>query len=80
MEPHSKYTKTNAVTERLVNRFFDAIAGLIRPLHVTHALEVGCGKGFSTQRLRRILPASTALEAWLMLIRAGSSSAVLAVR
>ena len=58
-----KYTRSNWLTRRLLDDFFRAVADLIERLEVRSALEVGCGEGFSTQRLRRMLPATVAFEA-----------------
>ncbi|MHC4697350.1 MAG: class I SAM-dependent methyltransferase [Planctomycetota bacterium] len=58
-----KYTKTNFITRRMIDRFFDVIGDLVRNLDMTSAVEIGCGEGYSTQRLREILPESVRLEA-----------------
>ncbi len=52
----SKYTKTNFVSRRLIDGFYRTIEAMVRPLGIQSALEVGCGEGFSTMRLRQILP------------------------
>ena len=58
-----KYTQANALTRRLLNRFFLAIGKLLEELEVESALEIGCGFGFSTARLREMLAPEVALEA-----------------
>jgi 2-polyprenyl-3-methyl-5-hydroxy-6-metoxy-1,4-benzoquinol methylase len=52
----SKYTRTNPLTRFLLNGFFDAVEKLVRRANPRRVLEVGCGEGFSTQRLRAMLP------------------------
>jgi len=60
---HTKYTKTNSLSTRLLDGFFGQLEGLIRPLELHTVLEAGCGEGFSTTRLRKLLPAEVAFEA-----------------
>jgi SAM-dependent methyltransferase len=43
--------------------YFKAFAELAAGLEIESAFEPGCGEGFSTQRIRKILPASVRLEA-----------------
>jgi len=52
----SKYTRTNPLTSFLLNGFFGAVEKLVRRANPRRVLEVGCGEGFSTQRLRAMLP------------------------
>ncbi len=59
----SKYTDTNFITGRLLDGYFDAVARLLSGLDMKSALEIGCGEGFSTERLRAILPAGASFEA-----------------
>jgi SAM-dependent methyltransferase len=59
----SKYTRTNFVTRRLLDGFFGRMEELLAGLDLSSAFEIGCGEGFSTQRLRQMLPAPVALEA-----------------
>lgn len=59
----SKYTKGNFVTRRLLGGFFAAVQDSITGLPIGSAVEVGCGEGFSTARLRDMLPAAATLEA-----------------
>lgn len=59
----SKYTRTNAVTRRLVGGFFDALGEAVRTTQgVASALEVGCGEGVSTEKIRAMLPAGALLH------------------
>lgn len=61
---HEKYKKTNAVTRRLLDGFFGAIGQCVAPLDgIATAFEAGCGEGYSTARLRGMLPAGTRFEA-----------------
>lgn len=62
-EPHGKYTRTNIITRRLIGCFFDAVRELTDMTGASSALEVGCGEGFSTRRLRAILPPDVPFEA-----------------
>lgn len=62
----TKYVKTNFITRRLLGGFFDGIGALLREPgldSVRSAMEVGCGEGFSTQKLRGLLPAAASLRA-----------------
>jgi 2-polyprenyl-3-methyl-5-hydroxy-6-metoxy-1,4-benzoquinol methylase len=59
----SKYTQTNAITRRLLDGFFHAVGDSVSGLDVKNALEAGCGEGFSTQRLRDMLPPGATLRA-----------------
>ena len=62
----TKYVKTNFITRRLLGGFFDGIGDLLRQPGleaVRSAMEVGCGEGFSTQKLRGLLPAAASLRA-----------------
>ncbi len=59
----SKYTSSGRIGRRLIDRYFACVGEMISGLDVRTALEVGCGEGFSTQRLRRLLPSSVAFEA-----------------
>ena len=55
----TKYVKTNAITRKLLAGFFNGIGELLREPglnEVRSAIEVGCGEGFSTQKLRELLP------------------------
>ncbi len=51
----SKYTKAGPVASWLIDRFFDGVADLACRVAPAEVLEVGCGEGFSTIRLARIL-------------------------
>ena len=60
----SKYTRTNAVTRRLVGGFFDALGRAVSSVeNVGSAFEVGCGEGVSTEKIKRMLPAGALLHA-----------------
>ncbi len=59
----TKYTQGNFVTRWMINGFFSVVDRMISPLKMSSALEIGCGEGFSTQRLRMMLPASVSFEA-----------------
>ncbi|MCK5044588.1 class I SAM-dependent methyltransferase [Candidatus Parcubacteria bacterium] len=50
-----KYLKYNFVVRKLMDNFFQSISRIIFDLEIKSALEVGCGPGFSTQRLTKIL-------------------------
>jgi 2-polyprenyl-3-methyl-5-hydroxy-6-metoxy-1,4-benzoquinol methylase len=58
-----KYTQGNFITRRLLGGFFGCMERLVAPLKIASALEVGCGEGFSTQRLKRMLPDGASFEA-----------------
>ncbi|MEK7704259.1 MAG: class I SAM-dependent methyltransferase [Myxococcota bacterium] len=58
-----KYTKTNAVTRRLLDGFYGGVTSLLGMTDAASVLEVGCGPGFSTERLVRALPEGTRIEA-----------------
>lgn len=53
-----KYTGSGLIGRVLLARFFRAVASLVKECEVRSALEVGCGAGFSTERLRAIFPAA----------------------
>src|SRR4051794_18716634 len=62
----TKYVKTNAITRRLLAGFFNGIGELLcEPglSEVRSAIEVGCGEGFSTQKLRGLLPREASFRA-----------------
>lgn len=62
----TKYVQTNFITRRLLGGFFNGIGELLREPSVgdvRSAFEVGCGEGFSTQRLREMLPPAASLRA-----------------
>ena len=63
-----KYTESGKVGGVLVNNYFKSVQRLIsyipqNELENTQVLEVGCGPGFSTQRLLNLLPRSVKLSA-----------------
>lgn len=52
----------------LINNYFKAVGELFAATELPYrsrvrAIEIGCGEGFSTQRLRRLLPENVALQA-----------------
>lgn len=62
----TKYVKTNFVTRKLLGGFFNGIGELLREpglSDVRSAIEVGCGEGFSTQKLREMLPRDATFRA-----------------
>jgi len=64
----AKYAGSNPISVGLLNRYFDAVQKLTtsavaaRP-ELSSALEIGCGEGHSTARLRGILAPNVAFEA-----------------
>jgi len=59
-----KYTKQGRISRILINGYFHAVQKLITHIDPIHsALEIGCGEGFSTARLRQLLPAGTHFSA-----------------
>ena len=59
----TKYTKTNFISRALLDGFFSSLAELTSGIAATRVLEVGCGEGFSTERLRGMLPPRAELRA-----------------
>ena len=60
----TKYTSSNPVSRRLVGGFFDALARAVGSTErVKRVLEVACGEGVSTKRLRGMLPPDAELRA-----------------
>jgi 2-polyprenyl-3-methyl-5-hydroxy-6-metoxy-1,4-benzoquinol methylase len=52
----NKYTRTNVVTRRLLGGFFSALGEAVATTDgVASALEVGCGEGVSTEKIRAML-------------------------
>jgi SAM-dependent methyltransferase len=64
-----KYTEEGQgkIGRKLLDNYFKSVASLIDASGVTdkkmRAIEIGCGEGFSTQRLRNMLPSNVDLEA-----------------
>lgn len=65
-----KYTEEGQgkIGGRLLDGYFESVAGLVDASGVTSrakvtAIELGCGEGFSTLRLRQMLPKNVKLEA-----------------
>ncbi len=59
----SKYLTRNPVAQWLINAFYQSAHSMLRGIDPSSVLEVGCGEGFSTARLRQMLPSSTMFEA-----------------
>ena len=60
----SKYVRSNVITRRLLSGFFDALGQAVSTVGgVTSALEVGCGEGVSTEKIKRMLPPAALLHA-----------------
>ena len=65
---YHKYTEEGAgkIGSKLLDGYFKAVKELIDEVDLPQkasALEIGCGAGFSTKRLNRMLPKDTTLEA-----------------
>lgn len=62
-----KYDNQGLVANKLVNNYFKAVYRLHKKIpsksKINNSLEIGCGEGFSTKRLREILPSTTNFEA-----------------
>ena len=59
----SKYARQNVITRRLVGGFFDALGQAVASVDgVRSALEVGCGEGVSTEKIKKMLPPGTMLH------------------
>lgn len=62
-----KYTKEGAglLGAKLLNGYFGAVEQLVGKANIKegNALEIGCGAGFSTKRLNKMLPGGVKLEA-----------------
>lgn len=60
-----KYTDANPIARILVDGFFNSVFTLIRALPPTcnDFLEIGCGAGYSTQRIQRVLPEGARFQA-----------------
>jgi ubiquinone/menaquinone biosynthesis C-methylase UbiE len=59
----TKYVNQNALTRKLLAGFFGAVNACVSGRAIHSALEVGCGEGFSTMRLREMLPPGAHLRA-----------------
>src|SRR5688572_13401867 len=61
----SKYTEAGRVGQLLLNRFYHTVGRLVRNCegHLNSALEIGAGEGFSTEKIRPLLPAAAHFEA-----------------
>lgn len=64
---HHKYTEEGSglIGSKLLDGYFDAVQSLVNEADLKggKALEVGCGAGFSTKRLKKMLPSKVELEA-----------------
>lgn len=60
-----KYTKSGRIGGWLINRFYGVINEFVRKCatETKTVLEIGVGEGFSTQRIRQMLPRDVRLEA-----------------
>ncbi len=58
-----KYEESNPIARLLLDGFYGGVAALLRQARAREALEVGCGEGFSTARVRDLLPADVTLRA-----------------
>jgi len=60
-----KYTETGKIGELLLNQYFKAVYKLQSKIEkeIESAHEIGCGEGFSTKRLRDMLPKTAMLTA-----------------
>ncbi|RMG94676.1 MAG: methyltransferase domain-containing protein [Deltaproteobacteria bacterium] len=59
----SKYTQAGPVGAFLIDRFFDGVFDLLGRVRPRSVLEVGCGEGFSTERLAAHLGPDVRFEA-----------------
>lgn len=59
----TKYVNQNSLTRKLLAGFFGAVSASISGRPIQSALEVGCGEGFSTMRLREMLPPGAHMRA-----------------
>lgn len=63
---HGKY-ESGRIGQKLVDGYFQAVERLLKSTQIRHegqrAIEIGCGPGFSTMRIRRFLDGNVQLEA-----------------
>jgi 2-polyprenyl-3-methyl-5-hydroxy-6-metoxy-1,4-benzoquinol methylase len=59
----SKYTEERGVARKLLDGFFRSVNDCVADTTAQSAIEVGCGEGFSTQRLRKMLSPSASFRA-----------------
>ncbi len=50
---YKKHTHTNPLQRLLLENFFKTLVSIIRPLSVRSILDVGCGEGFTLNRLQQ---------------------------
>lgn len=62
-----KYKNQGIVATKLVDNYFKAVAKLLQKIpsdaSITNSLEIGCGEGYSTLKLRELLSSSINFEA-----------------
>ncbi len=46
-----KHTSKNTLQQFLINNFYNSLIKVVTPLHVKNVLDVGCGEGFSLNKL-----------------------------
>lgn len=59
----TKYLKTNVLSRWLLGGFFGNLSLMLKKAQPSSVLEVGCGEGFSTIQMRKILGPQVHLEA-----------------
>ncbi len=57
-----KYLEANPISRALVDGFYDNVFDLVARARAEDVVEVGCGEGFSTEKLRAFLPPSVPLR------------------
>ena len=58
-----KYEEAGRIGTRLVDGFYRSLDSLCQGITPKSVLEAGCGEGFSTQRIKRMLPAGSTFKA-----------------
>ncbi len=62
----SKYTKSNAIFDAMIGGYFRAVQDLVKKIPVNEvqtALEIGCGEGYSTKKLKSFMSDHIKMEA-----------------
>jgi len=62
----NKYKNNNYITSRLIDGYFNSVNILLNEIprpKINSALEIGCGEGYSTARIRSLLPVNVSFEA-----------------
>lgn len=49
---YKKHTSTNPAQRFLIDRFLNTLVSVVKPLNVKSVLDVGCGEGFTLNRLK----------------------------